>query len=99
MDLKSEILRIGNTCKWSWEGWCDTWRGEKSLRQWTYVNVLSVALSFAVEMETSERALIYALGILVLAAELINTAVEHTVDFVSTQTNPMAKKAKDAASC
>jgi len=96
--LKQEILRIRNTCLWSLEGWLETWRGEKSLQQWTGVNVLSILLSLFVEMETGERALIYALGLLVLAAELINTAVEHTVDYISEDQHPMAKKAKDAAS-
>lgn len=83
---------------WSLEGWLDTWRGEKSLRQWTVVNGLSIALSLLVEMTTAERALIYALGLLVLASELINTAVEHTVDYISSEQHMMAKKAKDAAS-
>ena len=96
--LWDEILRIRNTCLWSLEGWLETWRGEKSLRQWTGVNVASVLLSLVVEMETGERALIYALGLLVLAAELINTAVEHTVDYISEEIDPRAKKAKDAAS-
>ena len=96
--LKDEVLRIRNTFLWSLEGWLETWRGEKSLRQWTGVNVLSILLSLVVEMSSGERALIYALGLLVLAAELINTAVEHTVDYISEAHHPMAKKAKDAAS-
>jgi len=96
--LIQEILRLRNTFMWSLEGWLETWRGEKSLRQWTGVNVLSILLSLAVEMTTGERALIYALGLLVLAAELINTAVEHTVDYISEEIDPRAKKAKDAAS-
>lgn len=97
--IKSELNRFKNTCIWSLEGWRDTWRGEKSLRQWTSINVLSVLLSLFVTMETGERALIYALGILVLAAELINTSVEHAIDYISEDQHPMAKKAKDAASC
>lgn len=98
MTLWEEVLRIRNTFMWSLEGWLETWRGEKSLRQWTLVNVLSILLSLVVEMTSAERALIYALGLLVLAAELINTAVEHSVDYISEEQHPMAKKAKDAAS-
>lgn len=94
----TEVRRVQNTFIWSLEGWIDTWRNEKSLRQWTGVNVLSILLSLVVEMETAERALIYALGLLVLAAELINTAVEHTVDYISEELDPRAKRAKDAAS-
>ena len=40
------------------------------------VNVLSVLLAFSLDLTPGERALILALGLLVLAAELGNTAVE-----------------------
>ncbi|MDZ7906748.1 MAG: diacylglycerol kinase [Cypionkella sp.] len=96
--LSGEARRIGNTARWSYEGWVSAWAREKSLRQWTLVNVLSVALSLVVEMTTGERALIYALGILVLAAEMMNTAIEEVVDYISEEIDPRAKRAKDAGS-
>lgn len=96
--LVGEVRRIGNTARWSYEGWVAAWRREKSLRQWTLVNALSVALSLAVDMTTPERALIYALGILILAAEMANTAIEEVVDYISEQIDPRAKRAKDAGS-
>jgi len=39
-----------------------------------------------------------ALGILVLAAELMNTAIERTVDLVSKEQSDLARMAKDAGS-
>ncbi len=96
--LWGEVRRIGNTLRWSYEGWVSAWAREKSLRQWTLVNALSVALSLAVDMTTGERALIYALGLLVLAAELVNTAIEEIVDYISKDIDPRAKRAKDAGS-
>lgn len=96
--LRAELRRIGNTMRWSYEGWVSAWAREKSLRQWTLVNALSIALSLAVEMSAGERALIYALGILVLAAELANTAIEEVVDYISQDIDPRAKRAKDAGS-
>ncbi len=39
-----------------------------------------------------------ALGILVLAAELMNTAIERTVDYISTAEHDLARRAKDLAS-
>jgi len=96
--LLAEARRIGNTARWSYEGWVAAWAREKSLRQWTLVNALSVALSLAVEMTTSERALIYAMGILILAAEMANTAIEEVVDYISEDIDPRAKRAKDAGS-
>lgn len=98
MDLGAEWRRFRNTVAWSWDGWRAAWASEKSLRQWTLANVLSAGLALAVEMTPGERALILALGLLVLAAELMNTAVEEAVDYISTDRHPRAGKAKDCGS-
>lgn len=96
--LKSEVRRIGNTTLWSWQGWTSAWVREKSLRQWTLVNILSAALAFTLDLTPGERALILALGLLLLAAELANTAIEEVVDYISEEIDPRAKRAKDAGS-
>lgn len=96
--VKVEVRRIWNTTKWSWDGWRAAWAGEKSLRQWALVNVLSAALAFALDLSPAERALILALGLLLLAAELVNTAIEEVVDYISEEIDPRAKRAKDAGS-
>ncbi len=95
---KSELLRLKNTATWSLQGWISTWRNEKSLRQWLAVNVLSDTLAFSLDLTSGERALIVALGVLILAAELMNTAIEETVDYISTNHDPRAGRAKDAGS-
>lgn len=96
--LKSELRRIGNTTVWSWQGWRAAWAREKSLRQWALVNVISATLAFALDLSPGERALILALGLLLLAAELANTAIEEVVDYISEEIDPRAKRAKDAGS-
>lgn len=96
--LKRELTRIAHRAVWSWHGWRDCWRNEHSIRQWLVVFAISSGLALALPLGTGERALIVALGVLVLAAELMNTAVERTVDFISTERHDMAKRAKDAAS-
>jgi diacylglycerol kinase (ATP) len=98
MNIREELRRIGNTARWSWAGWCSTWVREKSLRQWTVVNVLSGALAFVLPLAGGERALILALGLLVLVMELVNTAIEEVVDLVSPDHDPRAGRAKDAGS-
>lgn len=96
--VKAEVRRIGNTTLWSWEGWVSAWAREKSLRQWTLVNAISAVAAFAIDMTAGERALILALGLLLLAAELANTAIEEVVDYISEARDPRAKRAKDAGS-
>ena len=94
----AELRRVVNTVIWSWDGWRAAWASEKTLRQWTLVNVLSATLAFALDLTPAERGLILALGLLVLAAELMNTGLEEVVDYLSRDTDPRAKKAKDCGS-
>lgn len=96
--LAAEARRFWNTCVWSWEGWRAAWASEKTLRQWAVVNVLSAALAFSLDLTPGERALILALGLLVLAMELMNTGLEEVVDYLSRDIDPRAKKAKDCGS-
>ena len=83
---------------WSWAGLRDTWAHQYSFRCWVWVNVVSIALAFWLPLTGGERALILALGILLLAAEAMNTAIEYTVDYISTDRHPLAGRAKDAGS-
>lgn len=94
----AELRRLANTCIWSWQGFRAAWASEKTLRQWSLMNIASALLTFAVDMTPGERALILSLGLLILAAELMNTAIEEVVDYISTKTDPRAKKAKDCGS-
>ncbi len=96
--ILGEVRRIGNTLTWSIAGWRAAWASEKSVRQWTVVNVLSAVLAFSLELTPGERALILALGLLVLMAELFNSAIEEAVDYISTKRDPRAKKIKDCGS-
>lgn len=96
--LVAEGRRFRNTVLWSLAGWRAAWGSEKSLRQWTLANALSAAAALALPLGATERALILALGVLVLAAELMNTAVESVVNHLSPGHHPLAGKAKDCAS-
>lgn len=92
------LRRLKLRCLWSWAGVAATWRSEHSFRSWVRANLVSAILALIVPMSPAERALILALGILILAAELLNTAIEDAVDYISTEDHPLAKRAKDAGS-
>lgn len=93
-----DFRRWQKTARYSWQGWRATWAREKSLRQWAALNGVSALVACLVDLTGGERALILALGILILVAELLNTAIEETVDFVSEAHDPRAGRAKDAGS-
>lgn len=91
-------VRFRNRCVWSWEGWCHAWRHEPSLRQWIVANIVSGVLALALPLSTVETAILLGGGIMVLAVELLNSAIERAVDYTSKETHPLAKQAKDMAS-
>lgn len=96
--LRHKWQRFCRRVAWSWAGWLECWRNEHSLHQWLWANAASAIAAFLVPMSSGERALILALGLLVLAAELMNTAVERVVDYISTDHHELARQAKDLAS-
>jgi diacylglycerol kinase (ATP) len=98
MRLMDEVRRVQNTVRWSWQGWRSAWAREKSLRQWALLNAGSVVLAFTLDLMPGERALILALGLMILVMELVNTAIEETVDYISEAHDPRAGRAKDAGS-
>jgi diacylglycerol kinase (ATP) len=96
-DVKDALRRLGCTTRWSVQGWRAAWATQTSLRQWTGVTLVSAVFALVLNLSAGERALILALGLL-LAAELFNTAIEATVDFVPTARDPRAAMARDCAS-
>ena len=90
--------RFINRCVWSWQGWAHVWRAEPSLRQWIVANFISTPIALWLPLSAGETALLVAGGILVLAAECMNTAIERVVDDISPEIRDAAKQAKDTAS-
>ncbi|MEX0307139.1 MAG: diacylglycerol kinase [Ruegeria sp.] len=96
--MRKFFEHLKDRTRWTWQGLSATWRAEYSFRAWSWANLASAALALSLPLTTSERAVIFALGILVLVAELFNTAIERAVDHTSTDHNVLAGQAKDAAS-
>jgi len=95
---KGTIGYLADSIRWSLAGWRAAWRSERSLRLWALANAVSAGLAFALPLDAWHRGNIIALGILVLAAELLNTAVETVVDMIAPQQDSRAARAKDCAS-
>lgn len=96
--MREFFTRLRLRCIWSWAGWCDSWRTEYSFRSWVWANLVSASLALYLPLETGERALILALGVLVLAMELMNSAIERAVDRISLEQHELSRTAKDAGS-
>ena len=95
--MRAWALRTRARVGWSVEAIASAMRTEPSFRAWTVLLAISVALSVALPLTAGERGLIVATGLLVLAAELLNTGIETAIDDISPEIRPLAKRAKDAA--
>ena len=93
-----QIMRVRQRAIWSWEGFAHVWRTEGSLRQWMVANVVFGILAFILPLSGGERGVLLMGGVLVMAAECMNTAVERIVDDIGPEKRDAAKQAKDAGS-
>ncbi len=76
----------------------DTWRTEAAFRQEIVLGSAVGAAVFMLEVPPLWRVLLLLTFGLVLVVELLNTAIEATVDRFGRQHHPLSGKAKDAGS-
>ena len=93
-----ELIKIKNRAVWSWYGFYHVAKTEGSLWQWIIANIISGSLTFFLPITFTQQAILLAGGILILAAECLNTAIERIVDDISIKQRPAARHAKDAGS-
>ena len=92
------IGRFLKSIKYSLNGLYYSYRYEQSIWLHALVTILAITMGFIFKISLSEWAILFiALGS-ILALELINTAIEATVDLVTTEIHPLAKIAKDCGS-
>ena len=90
--------RFIKSIKYSIDGLLYAYRYEQSLWIHGLVTILAITMGIIFEIRLSVWAIIFiALGI-ILALELINSAIEAAVDLTTTEIHPLAKIAKDCGS-
>jgi diacylglycerol kinase (ATP) len=94
----NQIMRVRQRAIWSYEGFTHVLRTEGSLMQWIVANVVMGVLAFVLPLTGAERGFLLMGGIIILAAECMNTAIERVVDDIGTEKREAAKQAKDAGS-
>lgn len=93
-----QAKRVVQRAVWSWAGFAHVYRTEGSLAQWLAANAVFAILAFVLPITAGERGFLLMGGIMVLAAECMNTAIERVVDDISTEKRELAKQAKDCGS-
>lgn len=95
---KRGVKRFLNSIKYSMQGLFYAYRYEQSLWLHGIATIFAIALGVIFQIKLAEWAVVFiALGV-ILGMELLNTAIEATVDLVTFEKNPLAKIAKDCGS-
>lgn len=95
---KSGFRRLRNAFHYSLDGLRAAWRHEDAFRQESFLAVLLVPLGLWLGDGGVEKALLAGSVLMVLVVELLNSAVEATVDRISLDDHQLAKRAKDIGS-
>lgn len=90
--------RIVNSFKYSLSGLKIAWKSEESIRVEIFACAILAPLGFYLGKSRLEQALMIGSLALVLITELLNTAVEKTVDRISLERNSLSAAAKDIGS-
>jgi diacylglycerol kinase (ATP) len=92
------LRRILNATRYSLEGLAAAARHEAAFRQELLLAAVFVPLGLWLGANGVERALLAGSVLMVLAVELLNSAVEAVVDRASPEQHELAKRAKDYGS-
>ena len=95
---KMSFKRFLNSIKYSVDGLVNAYQNEQSLWLQAMCTIIIVILGFALQISFIQWAIIVIALVIVLAVELLNTAIEATVDLVTKEIHPLAKVAKDCGS-
>lgn len=92
------LTRIFNAAGYSLAGLQAAWQGEAAFRQLVLLNAILLPLACLLEVTSVERLLLILVPMLALVVELLNSAIEATVDRISLDLHPLSKRAKDMGS-
>jgi len=95
---KTGLTRLFNAAGNSIKGIKACWQNEAAFRQDVALSLVLLPVSFFVAESTAQWLLLIAPLFLLLIVELLNSAIEATVDRIGREHNEMSGRAKDIAS-
>lgn len=94
----TELKRQQKACGYSWAGLKMAWQMEASFRTELILAIIFLSIASFLDVGLLEKAVLIFSILLILVVEIINSAIENTVELVCKEYNPTAKIAKDQGS-
>lgn len=95
---KTGLTRLWNALGYSLAGFRAAYKHEDAFRQELHLALILIPLALWLPVGHFGKALLIASVLLVIMIELINSAIEATVDRISLENHDLAKRAKDIGS-
>lgn len=95
---KTGLVRLWNAFGYSIAGFRAAYKHEDAFRQEVCLAILLVPLALWLPVTMIAKALMIGSVLLVIIVELVNSAIEATVDRISLENHDLAKRAKDIGS-
>ena len=92
------LKRLISAARNSFAGFAEAVRHEEAFRMELILAVVALPLAFWVGDTAVERSLLIGSVLMILLVELLNSAIEATVDRISFENHRLAKRAKDIGS-
>ncbi|NMC47220.1 MAG: diacylglycerol kinase family protein [Chloroflexi bacterium] len=93
--MNNRKFTIKQSFQFAFDGFLYALQTQRNLRIQLIVAIVVITLSTFLPMNAIEWALLFLLIALVIVAEILNTAIEKTIDLIVTEYNPLAKTVKD----
>ena len=95
---KTGLIRLWNAFGYSSAGFRAAYKHEDAFRQEIHLAVVLIPLALWLPASHIGKALMIGSVLLVIMVELLNSAIEATVDRISLENHDLAKRAKDIGS-
>ncbi|MGD9000067.1 MAG: diacylglycerol kinase [Granulosicoccaceae bacterium] len=95
---KHPLKRLWHATGYSLQGLSAAFKNEQAFRLETYLLVIVVPLAFYLTDNNFERAIMIACWLVVMMAELVNSAIEATIDRFGGEHHELSGRAKDIGS-
>ena len=95
---KTGLKRLINAFGYSIEGFKEAYKNEVAIRQEFILSIILIPIGFLIGETGIQKALLISSIIIIPLVELLNSAIEATVDRISSENHHLAKRAKDIGS-
>lgn len=92
------VARLLKAAQFSWQGFQAAYKHEEAFRQEVWGLLVAVPLALWLGDDGVEKALMIGSVLLLLIVELLNSAIESTIDRIGTERHELSGRAKDIGS-